>query len=155
MKTWVEKLRKEYAQSAKKLGAYRKKLQDPEMMDELAIVEDMIADMHYAMEWMRTGREPHKRRGLDIHDAYSRSILMDMELLPASTTVRQEIRATEAQKVELVQILMKLSTRERQCFLLHTSHGLSMAEIGAELGISKRSVQEYIEKARAKVQPVR
>jgi RNA polymerase sigma-70 factor (ECF subfamily) len=151
MKTWVEKLRKEYAQSEKKLDAYRKTLQDPEMMDELAIVEDMIADMHYAMEWMRTGREPHKRRGLDIHDAYSRSILMDMELLPASTTARQELRATESQKVELVQILMKLSNRERQCFLLHTAHGLSMAEIGKELKISKASVQKNIERARAKI----
>jgi RNA polymerase sigma-70 factor (ECF subfamily) len=107
------------------------------------------------MEWMRTGREPHKRRGLDIHDAYSRSILMDMELLPASTTARQELRATEAQKVELVQILMKLSNRERQCFLLHTAHGLSMAEIGRELRISKSVVQKRIESAKAKIKGVR
>lgn len=151
MKTWVEKLRKEYAQSEKKLAAYRDKLQDPEKMDERMIVEDMLTDMHYAMEWMKTGREPHKRRGLDIHDAYSRSILMDMELLPAATTARQELRATEAQKVELVQLLMKLSARERQCFLLHTSHGMSFADIGRELELSKTTVQKNIERARTKL----
>lgn len=151
--TWVSDLRKEYAESERKLEAYRDKLREagPEMADELIIVEDMIADLHYGMEWMRTGREPYRRRGLDIHDAYSRSILMDMELLPASTTVRQELRATEEQKVKLVQILMKLSTRERQCFLLHASHGMSLAEIAAELGLKKRTVQDYVDKAKAKV----
>lgn len=151
--TWVGELRKEYAESEKKLTAYRDKLREagPEMEDELRVVEDMIADLHYGMEWMRTGREPHRRRGIDIHDAYSRSILMDMELLPASTTVRQELRATEEQKIKLVQILMKLSTRERQCFLLHTSHRMSMTEIGKELSISKAMVQKSIERARVKI----
>lgn len=151
--TWVSDLRKEYAESEKKLTVYRDKLREagPEMAEELIIVEDMITDLHYGMEWMRTGREPHRRRGLDIHDAYSRSILMDMELIPASTTVRQELRATEEQKVKLVRILMKLSTRERQCFLLHASHGMSFSEIGAELGITKATVQKNVERARLKV----
>lgn len=153
MKTWVSVLRKEYAASEKKLVAYRDKLRGEvsEIDPELLTVEDMLTDMHHAMEWMRTGREPNRKRGQDIHDAYSRSILMDMELLPASTTVRQELRATEAEKVQLVQLLMRLSNRERQCFLLHTSNQMSMAEIGRELRISKATVQTNLDRAKAKL----
>lgn len=153
MKTWVDELRKEYAKSERLLSAYRDKLRSSveEIDPELLTVEDMLADMHHAMEWMRTGREPNRRRGLDIHDAYSRAILMDMELLPASTTARQELRATEEQKVALVQTLMKLSPRERQCFLLHTSHMMSMSEIATELGLRKATVQKNIERAKSKV----
>lgn len=152
--TWVKELKREYADSARRLQQYRDRLLegDPaEPHPDLKTVEDMLADLHYGIEWMRIGRQPNRRRGVDIHDAYSRSILMDMDLLPAQTVERQELRVSESQKVELVRILMRMSARERQCYLLHTAYGLSFAEIGKELRLSRTAVQKNVERARSKV----
>ncbi len=152
--TWVTQLTKEYNDQARYLQRYRDSLIRPDEEEphpDLKVVEEMIADLHYGIEWMRTGRQPNRRRGIDIHDAYSRSILMDMDLLPQETIERQELRVTEEQKKELVRILMKLSARERQCFLLHTAFGLSYGEIGKELKLSRTAVQKNVERARSKV----
>nr|WP_281067870.1 sigma factor-like helix-turn-helix DNA-binding protein [Cohnella thailandensis] len=74
-----------------------------------------------------------------------------MDLLPKQQVERQELQVTEEQKVRLVRILMKLSARERQCFLLHTAHGMSLADIAEELKLKKRSVQYYVDNAKSKV----
>jgi RNA polymerase sigma-70 factor (ECF subfamily) len=153
MKTWVKERKREYAAGKRKLEKYRDKLltADPEeVSEELTIVEGMITDMNYSLEWMRTGRQPNTRRGVDIKDAYKRSILMDMDLIPAPEP-EVEIVITIAQKQAMAGILMKLSDRELECFLLHMSNGLSLAEIADELKLTKRSVQEYVKRARAKV----
>ncbi|MBO9598645.1 MAG: Fis family transcriptional regulator [Cohnella sp.] len=155
--SWVKKMKKEYAAGRQKLEQYRDSLirddpskQSDEMIKELSIVNEMIADMNYAIEWMRTGRQPNRRRGVDIHDAYKRSILMDMDLLP-DTPPEQETKITQQQKAAAVRVLMLLSPRELECYLLHTSNGLSLAEIGKSLKISKNTVRDYVERARSKV----
>ncbi|MFD0675164.1 sigma factor-like helix-turn-helix DNA-binding protein [Cohnella sp. GCM10027633] len=152
--TWVTELQREYIAGRRKLDKYREKLmaEDPsdEVLRELAVVKSMIADMNYAIEWMRTGRQPNAGRGADIRDAYKRSMLMDMDLLPNAPPA-QESRITEAQKAEVARILLKLSHRELQCYLLHVSQGLSFAEIGKELKLTKSSVQQFVTRAKSKV----
>lgn len=153
--TWVKQLKTEYADSARRLQQYRDRLiqtdLDAEMHPDMQIVEDMLADLHYSLEWLQTGRQPNRRRGVDIHDAYSRAILMDMDLMPEQVVERQELRVTEAQKVELVRILMRMSARERQCFLLHTAYGLSERDIAEELKLTRRTVRTNIQRAKSKV----
>jgi len=155
--TWVKARKKEYAEGVRNLMKYRDSLtrldlreQTPEELQEISIVEGMISDMNYAIEWMRTGRQPHTRRGVDIKDAYKRSILMDMDLIP-NKQPEQEQRITDVQKQAVVKIMMKLSPRELECYLLHVSNGLSLAEIADELKIKKRSVQDYVDRAKSKV----
>lgn len=152
--TWVKQLKREYAAGRRKLEAYRDHLQGTEpneqTADEIAVVEGMIAEMNYAIEWMRTGRQPNRRRGVDIHDAYKRSILMDMDLLP-DTPPEQESRITIVQKQAAVKVLMLLSPRELECYLLHASIGLSEREIAKSLKISRASVRKFVERAKYKV----
>lgn len=155
MTTWVQERKKEYAEGKRKLEQYRdtlsRSVHSPDDMHELTVVEDMIADMNYAIEWMRTGRQPNTRRGVDIKDAYKRSILMDMDLLPTPEP-EEELSITIAQKQAAVKVLMKLSPRELECYLLHASNGLSFSEIGDELNLTKAAVQKYIDRAKSKVQ---
>ncbi|MGO4147941.1 sigma factor-like helix-turn-helix DNA-binding protein, partial [Paenarthrobacter sp. YAF11_1] len=119
--------------------------------NELKVVDEMVSDMRFAIEWMRKGRRPYARRGVDIRDAYSRSILMDMDLLPAAVTpeVEQETAITLAEKKTLVKIMLQLSTRERQCYLLHMAQGMSLTEIAEELKMKKASVQRYVTRAKS------
>lgn len=153
---WVRERLREYAKGKRTLEKYRASLIKPENeqsedeQTEIELVSSMISDMNYAMDWMRTGRKPYSRRGIDIHDAYSRAMLMDMDLIPAAKP-DPPVYVSVEQKKELVQILMTLSARELQCYLLHMAQGLSYAEIGRELKLTKRTVQYYVDKARAKV----
>jgi RNA polymerase sigma-70 factor (ECF subfamily) len=155
--TWVKDRLKEYHRGKRRLERYREMLKRPQHTPtaaeqaEIDIVSSMISSMAYAIEWMRTGRRPHSRRGVEIRDAYTRAVLMDMDLLPAEVPPEQEMRITEQQKRELAKILLRLSERELQCFLMHAVDGLSYAEIAKEMKLTKRSVQEYIARAKAKV----
>lgn len=158
--TWVKERLREYNKGKRTLERYRATLirDDPkdQTQDELAeidTVSGMISDMSFAIEWMRTGRRPRSRRGVEIRDAYSRAILMDMDLLPVMTAEpKQEMNFTDRQKRDMARILLRLSDRERQCFLLHAVQGLSFAEIGKEMKLSRTAVQSYVERAKSKVQ---
>ncbi|MFC6454925.1 sigma factor-like helix-turn-helix DNA-binding protein [Paenibacillus vulneris] len=151
---WTEGLIKQYSNSMRELEKYRDTLDedDLEQQNEHKVVEEMISDMRFAIEWMRKGRRPYARRGVDIKDAYSRSILMDMDLLPKEEPEpERELSVTLEEKKALVNIMLKLSPRERQCYLLHMAQGLSLTEIAKELKLKKRSVQDYVDRAKSKV----
>lgn len=167
MQDWAARLKKEYADGKGLLEKYRESLRRRKsdalaaseeaveaLRQELRIVEDMIGDMDYSIEWLQLGRRPDGRRGVDIHDAYSRSIMMDMDLLPYVQQVQEPERdsaVTPERKAAIVGILLKLSDRERQCYLLHMAQGMSFSDIGRELKLKKRTVQDYVDRAKSKV----
>lgn len=150
---WVERLIREYRDGKKALEEYRAKLnrEDPADDVEYEIVTGMISDMQYALEWMRRGRRPGNRRGVERQSVYQRTALLDPALFPSLDLEPSRRTLTDWEKRQIVDILWALSERERQCFILHMSYGMSYAEIAAELKISKRSVQEYISRAKEKI----
>lgn len=143
--TWIEKLIKEYAAETRYLEKYRSALDttDPLVAEEANTVSGMISDMRYALEWMRRGRRPGNRRGADIKDIYRQRELYT-KLQPTELTVNDQRN--------LALILLELSTRERTCFLLHMAHGLTYAEIGDKLKVSKETVRTFVDRAKSKVQ---
>jgi RNA polymerase sigma-70 factor (ECF subfamily) len=58
---------------------------------------------------------------------------------------------SEEQKNQIINILVELSHRERQCYLMHMAYGMSLTEIAEELKLKKRTVQQYIDRAKDKV----
>jgi RNA polymerase sigma factor (sigma-70 family) len=154
MITWVDRLKREYAKGKRQLEAYRKTLDsaDPVIAEESELVSDMIASLQFGITYMHTGRYPGAVRGIDRRSAYQRSIILDTELFPSlMVDVEPESEISKEDKRKLVDILCRLSTRERQCFILNASYGLSYAEVAKELKISKGVAQTYINRARAKV----
>jgi RNA polymerase sigma factor (sigma-70 family) len=152
---WVDRLALEYADKRNQLRVYRDRLDrdDLQQRDERRIVNGMISDLNYSLEWMQTGRCPGVRRGADGGDAYRFTDLMDMDLLQLIEPEERPIVDLDPErKKQLVRILLKMSIRERQCFLLHTAQGLSYAEIGRQMKLTRASVQSYINRAKIKVQ---
>ncbi|NOV01359.1 sigma factor-like helix-turn-helix DNA-binding protein [Paenibacillus planticolens] len=154
MLTWVEELIKDYNAGVRQLEAYRKKLdRDPireEVIDqtEYETVSGMISDMNLALEWLRKGRRPGSRRGAEQHGVYQRT-----ELAKCFPGLVPDVAAlTNDEKKKIVDILLCLSTRERQCYLFHMAHGLTYAEIADRLRVSRTSVQKFVERAKSKVQ---
>jgi len=131
----------EYTAGIKALSRYKKSLDRsvPEQEAEARTVSGMLADMRYALEWMRRGRRPGSRRGAERHDIYRRR-----ELLAKTEPL------TEEERRKLLDCMAIMTERELTCWLLHMAQGYTYAEIAARLELSRRTVQQYVERARKK-----
>ncbi|MFD2703845.1 sigma factor-like helix-turn-helix DNA-binding protein [Paenibacillus shunpengii] len=142
--TWIETLISQYATETYVLEKYRNSLDpdNPEQSEEAETVSGMISDMRYAMTWLKRGRRPGSRRGVEITDVYrQREIFIKLS----------GQGMTDAERLKLVEALLALSDRERTCFLLHMAQGLTLQEISHKLNLSKRSVQMYVDRAKVKI----
>lgn len=142
--TWIETLISQYATDSRALDNYRKSLDldDPQEKEEAGTVSEMLSDMRYALTWLKRGRRPGSRRGIEITDVYrQREIYIKLS--------GKEI--TDAERLRLVDALLALSDRERTCFLLHMAQGLTLLEISSKLNLSRGAAYEYVKRAKAKL----
>jgi RNA polymerase sigma factor (sigma-70 family) len=153
MQLWVEKLLGEYNQGRNQLLKYRDRLDlgDKLQLEESLIVDGMISDMNYSIDWLRRGRRPGDMHGADRKDAYRRTDLFDMDLFPSLDIMPEEDTLTDDRKRKVVEVLLQLSKRERQCYMLHMVQGMSLADIALELKLKKASVQQFVARAKSKV----
>ncbi len=154
IENWADELLMQYEDGRSEL----RKMGDELNMEDLKDKQDkkqinsMINDMSFSIDWMKTGRRPGNMRGIDKRSAYQRRALVDMDLFPSLDIGTEEKVLSQDERKKIMDILMLLSHRERQCFLLHQAQGMSYAEIHRELNVSRSSVQKYVERAKKKVE---
>ncbi|HHY74051.1 MAG TPA: sigma-70 family RNA polymerase sigma factor [Bacillus bacterium] len=158
MPNWADRLIQEYSDGKRKLNKLKNSL-DMDLAadcDDSKIISNMIGDMDFVIEWLETGRQPGLLRGIDKKSIYQRHSLESMDIIPdirdQLDTGENQLYLTESQKKILLNIISSFSLRERQCYILHTAQGLSMSQIADMVGLKKRTVQQYIERARKKVE---
>lgn len=158
MTIWADQLIEEYSKGKRKLRHYRSCLDETNPVDceDAKMVSGMLEDIDFAIEWLETGRQPGTFRGIDKRAVYQRRSLEAMDLIPDITEQLEDmnekrLNMTREEKMILTDILSSFSLRERQCYILHTAQRMSMQRIADELGISKATVQIYINRARKKV----
>lgn len=156
MTNWVDELVPEYKQGRAGLREMKRNLPDELKPLDGSKINGMISSMGYSIEWLETGRQPGTYRGMDKRDAYRTKQYDEMEIIPDITdqleTEREPLRLTAKQRGALIRLFKSLSERERECFIMHEAEQLSMQKIADRLGIKKRTVQQYIERARKKVE---
>ena len=121
---------------------------------ELKIIGGMISDLQYAIEWLETAREPGTRRTISNRSRYQRtSLLAEIEKLSYLVTIEQENQreATEDEIERVTAMLNNLSDKERAAYLAVKGQNLSYAKAGEILGVSKASVQSYVNRAQDKI----
>ncbi|MFA1821172.1 sigma-70 family RNA polymerase sigma factor [Virgibacillus oceani] len=149
----ADRLLAEYEEGRRDLNDMRESL-DPEILEDKedrSQINRMISSMTFSIDWMRTGRMPGSLRGIDRRSAYQRRALIDMDLFPSLDIQPEERVLTQEERESIIDVLIDLSHRERQCYLLHIANGLSLSEIGKVLGISKRTAQQYVDRAKKKI----
>lgn len=154
MRLWVDQMVEEYTAGKKALEMIKEPL-DPDNLEDAEdrkLVNGMISDMDYSLEWMKKGRRPGNRRGIERRSAYQRSSYCEMDIFPSLENEQKEIPT--ALKYKLLDVLLEFSGRERECYLLHMSQGFSFAQIAKIMGLSRSSVQRYIERAKKKLKDV-
>jgi RNA polymerase sigma factor (sigma-70 family) len=123
--------------------------------EERDLICDMMSDVQYAIEWMRTGTVPGHRRGIERRATCQREQLTDPCLLPLYAerhcTHPHASIITHEQRQHLENALCVLSARERECFELHYGTGYSYHDIAALLGLKKGTVQYYVQTGQKKL----
>jgi len=150
---WVDKLIIEYEQGRKELRDMHEQLGSDEISKEdKKQINSMIDSMTYSVDWMKTGREPDTYRGADKWGAYQRHFIEDMDIYPSLDVFPQEERElTEEERRAITSMLLRLSPRERQCYILRTAYLWKFEEIAKELGITKQTAHQYHTKAEKKL----
>lgn len=124
-------------------------------MDDLTQINSMIESMSFSIDWMATGRQPGTYRGAEKRAVYQRQYIEDMDTIPDIVEQLEEdhkhLYISKEERLILADIFASMSHRERQCYVLHEGQGMSMGKIADEVGLKKRTVQQYIERARQKV----
>lgn len=160
LESWADQLLEEYEEGRKGLREMNNKLDPESDTDKLdrSHINSMIDSMTFSIDWMETGRQPGLYRGADKRDAYRVKQYDEMDVIP---DIKEELRKereplymSQSQKHVFMDVIRNLSNRERQCFIMHIAEQLSMSEIADKLNIKKRTVQQYVERAREKVEKI-
>lgn len=163
--TWIDVIVNDSTITKEELESYRDWLEQESKADsggewtqenkeknEYKIVSGMISDLNYSIDWLKRGRRPGNRRGIERQSIYQRTALLDTTLFPAlDLNGEKEKPVDEKDKRAMIDILWTLSNRERQCYVLHMSYGMSYNEIAEELSVARGSVQKFVERAKKKV----
>ncbi|EHQ63661.1 positive control sigma-like factor [Paenibacillus dendritiformis C454] len=124
---------------------------------DMSFLSAMISDREYDIEWMETGRRPGNKRGIERRAAYQRERPVDPLKLQAyvskscSGGAVQADRITDRERERIEFALGELSPRERECYEMVIGGGLSYGETAEITGLSKSSVQSFVDEAKKKL----
>lgn len=117
----------------------------------------MISDTEYSLEWLETGRRPGNKRGIERRAAYQREKPIDPVHLQAYIAKTSSGGAVQADKLsdrerERIEFALgELSPRERECYEMVIGGGLSYGETAEITGLSKSSIQWFVDEAKKKL----
>jgi positive control factor len=126
-----------------------------------SLLNGMIRDLQYAIEWMETGRQPGNKRGVERLAAYQRERPFDPLLMQRFFRSKEEffpwkekehesiISSFDRERIE--DALSVLTAKEKEVYLMSRGHCLSYSQIANYLCISSSSVQTMIERAEKKI----
>lgn len=118
------------------------------------VISGMVSDCEYVIEWLSTGKMPGNRRGIERRAAYQREKLMDplrMQAYVQGNTAGSPSNISEGQRFRIEEALRRLSDRERECYVMAHGECFSFGYIANLLGISRSTVQSYVESAQRKI----
>ncbi|EJW14440.1 Fis family transcriptional regulator [Paenibacillus alvei] len=124
---------------------------------EMKTYGEMISDSEFILEWLETGRRPGNKRGIERRAAYQREKPIDPVHLQAyiaktsSGGAVQVDRLSERERERIEFALGELSLRERECYEMVIGGGLSYGETAEITGLSKSSIQWFVDEAKKKL----
>lgn len=119
-----------------------------------------ISNLNYAIQWMRTGRQPGTTRGVENRAAYERDIEVDPQVLQQIIDDQSEIYVFEdtdetiernKNKEELIKTILKILSKKEQAVFELASKQFTQREIGEMLGIKRVTVQKILQRCKEKI----
>ncbi|MGG1556244.1 sigma factor-like helix-turn-helix DNA-binding protein [Paenibacillus ferrarius] len=129
-----------------------------ERQEDQKLLAEMISDCEYVVHWLRTGRAPGNRRGVERRSVYELTKVWDPSWFESFTGVpiaSAERELTAQEEFGLHDAMAALSERERQCYILHIGFEFSWEQVARELNITIRTVRTHYQRAEQKIEHVR
>ncbi|WP_309087172.1 sigma-70 family RNA polymerase sigma factor [Domibacillus sp.] len=120
-------------------------------LQDKTLINSMITEMEFAIQWMASGRNPDARRGADRTGVYTLDPKIIEVVVPNKVT-SEERKLTEEEKWLLDDMLADLTARERDVFTLVKAERLTFEYTAELLGLTKSSVQTYLKRAERKIE---
>ncbi|EMA6344863.1 RNA polymerase subunit sigma-24 [Bacillus cytotoxicus] len=153
----MKELMKEYRETLKQL----EKAKEVATEEDVKVIKEMISDIEYALEWMRTAKQPGAKRGIERRAAYEREKACDPLLMQRyfrSTPTKyewdkeeKESVISEWERIMLDDALSTLSESEREIYIMFKGYCFSMGEISTLMNKSKSTVQTVLRRADEKI----
>lgn len=128
---------------------------------DLKIISGMISDIRYALEWMRTAKQPDIKRGIERRSAYQRNksvnpLLMQRYLRSTETLYEWDDKPKESvisewERIKLEDALSTLTENEREVYMMFKGNCLSMDKISKILNVSKGTIQKSLQRSEIKI----
>ncbi|GLY09585.1 sigma-70 family RNA polymerase sigma factor [Pseudobacillus badius] len=128
----------------------KEELTEQEQADK-TLINGMISDLEYAIEWLKVGRNPDTRRGIDKSGVYVTDPLV-IETMPAIIEHQEERELSQSEKEMIEDALCSLSAREKDAFILVRVEGMTFEYAAELLGVKKGAVQSYVDRAEKKIE---
>lgn len=122
--------------------------------DDKKVISGMKSDCEFVIEWLNTGRRPGNKRGIERRAAYQIEKPMDplrMQAFASKSTAGSPSNLSDWEMYQIEDALSRLSSREKECYILAHGECFSFNEIARMLQIQKGSVEEYIKRAQEKI----
>lgn len=154
----MNELISQYTDSLKIVRQLQKKANDKDK----ALLSGMASDLEFALTWMKTGRRPGNRRGVERLAAYQRERCYDPLVIQKffrstsdeyywSEDGSEEDLISEWNRERIEQALARLTAREKEIYIMSRGAVMSYEQIAAMLAISKSTVQTTIQRAEKKI----
>lgn len=146
---------KELAKEYKKtLRDIQKAKENTKILHDREILANMETSTRWTLQYLQLEHEPNHRRGIHRRSREQREVLLgDMEYMATAkslySTSGNFVDPMKAKKLE--EALSQLSKREREVFELVVGQCFSQYEAARILGISRPSVQMYLNRAKKKI----
>jgi len=146
----------EYKQSLRTLKQMKvateakRELSEHDIQDK-SLINSMISEVGFTLQWRISGRNPDARRGADRTGAYT----LDPKLIEAivpNKSIPEGWKITADEKWLVDDVLGDLKQREKDGFTLVKAEGLTFEYTAELLSITKSSVQIYLERAERKIE---
>ncbi|HFK1427519.1 MULTISPECIES: sigma-70 family RNA polymerase sigma factor [Bacillus cereus group] len=128
---------------------------------EEKIINRMISDIEYSLNWMRNGREPEPKRGIERRASYQRDVkvnpLLIQRYLRSKETEyewdkeQKENAITTWEKIQLDDALSTLSKMEKEIFIMYKVGMFTQEEIAEMRGVTRSTIQQHLRRADKKI----
>lgn len=143
----------------------RKRIEATTMAEPLrykkTIVSGMISELEYAIKWMKTGRQPGTRRGVERLAAYQRERPFDPVLMQRFFRSTEPVYSWEekerenvvtlSERLKIESVLSRLTDKEKEIFLMSRGYCLSYSDIAKKMNVTKAAIQRTIARAEKKI----
>lgn len=134
------------------------KEEEASLREDKTILSSCEKDLLYILQWLKTGKCPDHRRGIERRSVYQRTIFLEPQVLdnafggenPIYEWDKEPSESTDEQALN--QVLNLLTKKELQVYTLRHVEQDSQYEIADKLGISRNSVKTMLCRADKKIQ---